>query len=147
LNYKGLKDKIYICKNCNQEFKFKGYSCNHIYCSTKCTHEYQRVKSKELEDKRFAAWVNNEPLDIVNPRPTLKIFITRLNGYKCAECGISEWNSKPITLWLDHKDGNAANNSRENLRLICPNCDSQSDTFGAKNYGKGRKSRGMKQYG
>ena len=30
---------------------------------------------------------------------------------------------------------------------MCPNCDSQSDTFGGKNYGKGRKSRGIPQYG
>jgi len=48
---------------------------------------------------------------------------------------------------LDHIEGDASNNLPNNLRLICPNCDSQSDTFGAKNYGKGRKSRGMKQYG
>jgi hypothetical protein len=35
----------------------------------------------------------------------------------------------------------------DNFRLICPLCDSYSPTFGAKNYGKGRKARGLKQYG
>jgi len=34
---------------------------------------------------------------------------------------------------LDHIDGDASNNKRENLRLICPNCDSQTDTFKSKN--------------
>jgi hypothetical protein len=52
-----------------------------------------------------------------------------------------------LTLWTDHIDGNATNNHPSNFRLICPNCDSQSDTFGGKNYGKGRKSRGLPQYG
>ena len=34
---------------------------------------------------------------------------------------------------LDHIDGNAANNIRENYRCICPNCDSQLDTYKSKN--------------
>lgn len=54
--------------------------------------------------------------------------------YSCVECGLSgEWNSKPIVLQIDHKDGDAANNVRENLRFLCPNCHSQTETFGVKN--------------
>lgn len=34
------------------------------------------------------------------------------------------WNNKPLVFILDHIDGHANNNSRDNLRLICPNCDS-----------------------
>ena len=39
---------------------------------------------------------------------------------------------------LDHVDGDASNNRRENLRLVCPNCDSQLPTFKARNRGNGQ---------
>lgn len=42
---------------------------------------------------------------------------------------------------LDHIDGDAANNRRDNLRMVCPNCDSQLPTFKSRNRGKGRHSR------
>lgn len=52
----------------------------------------------------------------------------------CAICGMKdEWNRKQLIFILDHIDGNADNNNRDNLRLICPNCDSQLDTFKSKN--------------
>jgi len=49
---------------------------------------------------------------------------------KCVECGIpSEWNGKPLVLELDHVDGDKHNNVLNNLRLLCPNCHSQTPTF------------------
>ena len=57
-------------------------------------------------------------------------------GYKsdeCEECGISEWNGKKIVMELDHIDGNNGNNSLDNLRLLCPNCHSQTSTFRGRN--------------
>lgn len=62
-------------------------------------------------------------------------------GYTCANCGISTWMEKPLTLELEHIDGDAYNNKDENLCLLCPNCHSQTPTFRGKNRGKGRKSR------
>ena len=57
-------------------------------------------------------------------------------GFKlnvCEECGISEWNNRPLSLELHHKDGNRTNHLLQNLSLLCPNCHSQTQTFRAKN--------------
>ena len=52
---------------------------------------------------------------------------------KC-HCGISDtWNDRPISLQLDHINGNRKDHSIENLRWICPNCHSQTSTFCSKN--------------
>jgi len=51
----------------------------------------------------------------------------------CNKCGISEWFAKPITLELEHKDGNNKNNIRDNLEGLCPNCHSTTDTWRGRN--------------
>lgn len=52
--------------------------------------------------------------------------------YECRECTTSEWMGKPITLDVDHIDGDWSNCQKDNLRFICPNCHRQTDTFGRK---------------
>lgn len=51
--------------------------------------------------------------------------------YQCAICGLLPiWEDKPLTLILDHIDGNNHNNLLENLRWVCPNCNQQLETTG-----------------
>jgi len=82
---------------------------------------------------------------LVVSRDALRRFLTGLHGHSCAVCSINEWNSRPLTLQVDHIDGNAGNNFPSNLRLICPNCHSQTDSFTGRNKGFGRKARGIKR--
>lgn len=60
-----------------------------------------------------------------------------LKSYKCEKCGISDWCGSKIILELDHIDGVHDNNEIDNLRLLCPNCHSQTDTFRGRNINKG----------
>jgi hypothetical protein len=52
---------------------------------------------------------------------------------KCSSCGLTEWLGNPLSLHLDHIDGNNHNHVKSNLRLLCPNCHSQTDTWCGKN--------------
>ena len=56
--------------------------------------------------------------------------------YKCAICGINQWLGKEISLQLDHINGINNDHRVENLRFLCPNCHSQTNTYGGRNVNK-----------
>ena len=68
-------------------------------------------------------------------RNVLRKTIIRENliPYKCAICGIVEWQGKTLSLELDHINGENNDNRLENLRFLCPNCHSQTTTYGSRN--------------
>ncbi|MGB1107008.1 MAG: HNH endonuclease signature motif containing protein [Candidatus Puniceispirillaceae bacterium] len=68
------------------------------------------------------------------------------NIYECSGCGIKDWNGQPISLQLDHINGDNKDNRLENVRWLCPNCHSQTSTWGTRNMSdEGRKKCSTKR--
>ncbi len=51
----------------------------------------------------------------------------------CEACGISQWRGRPLAIQIDHINGNSKDHRLENLRMLCPNCHAQTETFAGKN--------------
>lgn len=119
----GKKQNICIC----------GKPANCKYCSNKCQGEdrWTKIKTK-IEETGIAPAVG-----------TAKRFLLEQCDV-CKICGIKDWQGCKLVLVLDHINGNATDWRIENLRLICPNCDSQTETYKSKNRGKGRAFRRLR---
>ena len=141
------KDQVFNCRHCNEEFGFKSHSYYHVFCDDACNQAHKQQKKEELFEERYNKWLNNEDLGLKSPRKLIRKFVMKRDGEKCDICSITEWQGKPLAFWMDHIDGDASNDDPKNCRILCLNCDSQQSTFGAKNTGKGRKTRGLPQYG
>jgi hypothetical protein len=61
--------------------------------------------------------------------------------YKCYKCGLKEWLGQPISLELEHINGNHCDNRIENLTLLCPNCHAQTPTYRGR-----KKKKNIKKY-
>lgn len=118
------------CLHCGKTIKKRK---NRKWCSCKCHNHYkwEQTKNKITSSGEVAS---HNPL-------TTKKYLRITRGYKCEICGISEWTGKKLPLILDHIDGNSDNWKLPNLRLICSNCDSLTDTYKSRNKGNGRFSR------
>ena len=62
-----------------------------------------------------------------------RVISDKIMEYKCGKCSNgSKWMNEELTLALDHINGDRYDNRKENLRFLCPNCHSQTNTFGKK---------------
>lgn len=135
---KGKKEKK-ECLSCKESYLSTQKESK--FCSKECEVKYKT-------DKKYEYYLNNqnEYDRIINTTFLKRHFLKEQNNC-CDICkNKNEWNGKTIVFILDHIDGNASNNRRENLRLICPNCDSQLETYKSKNKNSARKERYLLNY-
>lgn len=119
---KKLQVQLHKCRYCKNEIKHCNQTTNK-FCSLECFAKYQweHVSIPKIKKGQGGNY---------------KRYLKETRGDKCEECNQNNsWNNKPLMLQLDHIDGNSDNNNLTNLRLLCPNCHSQTETYG--NAGKG----------
>jgi len=130
LKTKGRNSRVIPpCEFCGEPIK--NYRSPKKFCNQSCSSQHQRALSFHKVELGQGA-----PLAIRN------FLLDKTSSCSC--CGLEEWMGKKIPLEIDHIDGNAENNDLKNLRILCPNCHAQTDTYKSKNRGKGRHYRTLR---
>lgn len=108
------------------------------FCSQKCQGQFIWICIKEKINKTGIIHSKGK----FHSSSTAKKYISELYGNKCSICQQENiWNNKPLIMILDHINGIPDDWNVSNLRLVCPNCDTQLDTYKSKNKNGGRPSR------
>lgn len=131
------KKKRKPCALCGKEPRRAYYT----YCSNSCQREYEY----RLYIQRWKAGDERGLQCIGTVSRHIKKYLREKYNNRCCLCGWSKVNPKSgvVHLVADHVDGNWKNNTEENVRLLCPNCDSLTPTFAGLNRGNGRKNRAV----
>lgn len=85
----------------------------------------------DLEFEDFLDRVGNTEAKLIKRRVLLE------QEGRCNKCLNYEWMGHPITIELEHKDGNSTNHSRENIECLCPNCHAMTKTWRGRNKNSG----------
>lgn len=126
-----MSGKGNLCKRCNKKI----YSQNQTGYCYDCLVEVRRQETlkkwKETGDTGCGV--------STTLRNCIRDYIFQKQNEKCAICNLeARWNGKELHFILDHIDGDASNDFEDNLRLVCPNCDSQLDTYKSRNKNSAR---------
>ena len=100
------------------------------------TNQSGKGLSKPISDDRkipLIDIINGKHPQYQSNKLRIRLLKEGVKEHKCENCGLTEWLGKKISLELDHIDGNCYNHSIENLRVICPNCHAQTETYRGKN--------------
>ena len=151
-----------VCEyGCNTESKFvlkNGKNCcstRPAGCSVMKAINAEKTKQAHSEGRHgythnpASAWskgkslISNEIVFVedstyANEMVKQRIVKDNLLEYKCVKCGIDSWCGETIVLDLDHINGNNRDNRLTNLRYLCPNCHSQTDTYKGRNKNSGK---------
>ena len=124
---------MFTCLGCDEEFPGPSWRS---YCSNACQF---LARQAVLVD----AWLSTGQANIAgNKTHYVRRYLLAQQAHLCALCACPQrWQGQPLVFVLDHVEGDAENNRRENLRMVCPNCDSQLPTYKSRNRGKGRHAR------
>lgn len=108
------------------------------YCSNLCQANHRYTKFIKL----WLSGVANGTIGIKarNTSRYIKRYLIETCGEKCSLCGWSKKNviTNRVPIEIDHINGDSEDSTRDNLRLICPNCHSLSSNFRNLNIGHGR---------
>jgi endogenous inhibitor of DNA gyrase (YacG/DUF329 family) len=109
-----------VCPECGKHyFVSLARKLRQVHCSLQCGVDSR----KKLRTKKILAGE-------YRTHRGLKTFLIEKEGNVCKDCGnTGTHNGKPLVLQLDHIDGDPDNNFPENLRLLCPNCHTQTPTY------------------